>query len=49
MRDGRVEGLSAIGSGGQAAISAMTDVMAHFLVPSLLKSILSTLLKTMIL
>ena len=44
MRDGKVEGLAAVGSGGQAAISAMTDVDGTFS-GSLLESILHTLLK----
>ena len=41
MGDGRAEGPSAIGDGGNAAISLMPDVV---LVPSLLDSFLSTVL-----
>ena len=44
MGDGRAEGLSAIGDGGQAAISLMPDVGGRGS-GSLLDSILSTLLK----
>ena len=44
MGDGRAEGLSAIGDGGQAAISLMPDVDGIGS-GSLLDSILSTLLK----
>ena len=42
MGDGRAEGLSATGDGGQAAISLITDTDWT---GSLLDSILSTLLK----
>ena len=42
VRDGRAEELSAIGDGGQAAISLITDTDWT---GSLLDSILSTLLK----
>ena len=44
MEDGRAEGLSAVGDGGQAAISLMLDVDGTCS-GSLLDSILSTLLK----
>ena len=44
MGDGRAEGSSAIGDGGQAAISLMSDVGGRGS-GSLLDSILSTLLK----
>ena len=43
MEDGRVEGLSAIGDGGQAAISLMPDIDGTCSA-SWLHSILSTLL-----
>ena len=33
MRDGRAEGLSATGDGGQAAISLLYEVMAQVLFP----------------
>ena len=44
MGDGRAEGLSAIGDGGQASISLMPDIVGTGS-GSLLDSILSTLLK----
>ena len=44
MGDGRAEGSSAIGDGGQAAISLMRDIDG-IASGSLLHSILSTLLK----
>ena len=44
VEDGRAEGLSAVGDGGQAAISLMLDVDGTCS-GSLLDSILSTLLK----
>ena len=47
MGDGRAEGTSALGDGGQAAIALMPDVDGTGS-GSLLDSILSTLLKKMI-
>ena len=44
MGDGRAEGLSAIGDGGQAAVALMPDIDGTGS-GSLLDSILSTLLK----